>query len=201
MEYARSSERRSSRSRPTGSGRSLTLEGVGTHLAGPDPEHLFDGRHPDLAVADLARASGLRERVDDTRHLLVVAEDLDLDLGDEVDLVLGAPVDLGVPALPPEPLDVGRREPVHAEVLERLLDLVEPVRFDDRDDELHGAPEGVDAPSLARERQARTDSRHSPLVTHRTPSCAARTSSPPPHAWPWASWPPVAWRRSAWCLP
>jgi hypothetical protein len=96
VEYARSSERRSSRSRPTGAGRSLTLEGVGTHLAGPDPEHLFDGRHPDLAVADLAGAGGLRERVDDTGHLLVVAEDLDLDLGDEVDLVLGAPVDLGL---------------------------------------------------------------------------------------------------------
>jgi hypothetical protein len=49
-----------------------------------------------------------------------------------------------VTALSPEPLDVGRGESLHAEVLERLLDLVESVRFDDRDDELHGAPEGVD---------------------------------------------------------
>src|SRR5512132_617937 len=200
MEYARSSERRSWRSRPTGAGRSLTLESVGTHLAGPDPEHLFDGRHPDLAVADLAGAGGLRERVDDAVHLLVVAKHLDLDLRDEVDLVLGAPVDLGVPALPPEPLDVGRGEPVHAQVLQRLLDLVEPMRFDDRDDELHGAPECVDAPSLARERRARADPRHSSLVTHRTPSCAARTSSPPRPASPWASW-SVAWRRFAWRLP
>src|SRR4029453_5241192 len=56
----------------------------------------------------------------------------------------------------------GGGEPVHAEVLERLLHLVEPVGFDDRDDELHGAPEGVERPSLAREPRARVDPAHSP---------------------------------------
>ena len=59
-EYAPSSARSSSSSRATGAGRSLTLEGVGAHLARADPEDLLGRDHPDLAVADLAGASGLR---------------------------------------------------------------------------------------------------------------------------------------------
>src|SRR3990170_251258 len=106
----------SSSSRATGAGRSAMSESVGPHLAGADPDDLVDGYHPDLPVADLARPCGLGDRVDDPLDLGVFAEHLHLHLRHEVDLVLGAAVDLGVAALAPEPLHLGGREAVDAGV-------------------------------------------------------------------------------------
>src|SRR5581483_5427241 len=125
-------------------------ERVGAHLAGPDPDHLLHRSHPDLPVADLAGPGRLGDRVDDAVHPIVVGEHLDLDLRDEVDLVLGPAVDLGVPALTAEPLHVARRESVHADLAERLLDLVKLERLHDRDDELHGSLLRRPSTSLAR---------------------------------------------------
>src|SRR5919201_1094830 len=142
-------------------------EGVGTHFAGADPHDLFDRRHPHLAVADLARARRLGDGVDHTGDLPVVDHDLHLDLRDEVDLVLGPAVDLGMSALPTEPLDLRRGQALHADLAQRLLDLVEPVRLHDGDDELHG-------------------------VSRPRPSCAEPTSSWP-CSWPSTSWPSTSW--------
>jgi hypothetical protein len=44
-----------------------------------------------------------------------------------------------VAALTPEPLDVGGGETGDPDPAQGLLDLVEPVRLDDRDDQFHGA--------------------------------------------------------------
>src|SRR4051794_26905548 len=110
----------SSSSRATAAGRSTALmgssEGVGAALAGADAHQLFHGGDPDLPVADPTRPGGVRDRVDHLGRAVVVAEHLDLYLRDEVDLVLGPPVDLGVAALAPEPLDLRRGEPVDAKV-------------------------------------------------------------------------------------
>src|SRR5437588_6598149 len=113
---------------------------VGTHLPGPDPVHLFDRDDPDLAVPDLAGPGRGEDGVDDGLGLVVFHHDLDLDLGHEIHLVLGAPVDLGVPSLASEPLRLDGREPRHAHLAQGLLDVVQPVRLHHRDDELHGAP-------------------------------------------------------------
>ena len=81
---------------------------------------------------DLPGPRGPDDRVDDRVGLRVLDDDLDPDLGHQVDLVLGAPVDLGVPALTPVAAGLGDGQPVHTERLERGLDLVQLERLDDR---------------------------------------------------------------------
>ena len=68
---------------------------------------------------------------------VLVDDDLDPHLGDQVDLVLGAAVDLGVAALAPVAAGLADGQTGHAHLLEGGLDLVEAVRLDDRGDELH----------------------------------------------------------------
>src|SRR3954454_647010 len=81
-------------------------DGVGPGLPGPDPPDVLDGHDPYLAVADLAGASRFEKLLDHPVDIAVGDEDLDPDLGHEVDGVLGAPVHLRVPALTAETLDV-----------------------------------------------------------------------------------------------
>src|SRR5512146_1311991 len=73
-------------------------------LAGPDTDRLGEIDDEDLAVADLAGARGSRDRLDDAMDLRIVDRDLDPRLRNEVDLVLGTAIDLGVPLLPAVPL-------------------------------------------------------------------------------------------------
>ncbi len=49
-----------------------------------------------------------------------LGEDLDADLGHEVDGVLGAPVDLGVAPLAAESLDLGHGHTLHTEAPQSL---------------------------------------------------------------------------------
>ena len=57
---------------------------------------------------------------------------LDLDLGQEVDHVFGAAIELGVALLAPETLDLGHRHAGDADFRQRLAHLVELERLDDR---------------------------------------------------------------------
>src|SRR6266540_530271 len=68
-------------------------------VAGPDPDDGVDRGHPDLAVADPAGLRGADDRVDDRVDVGVVDDDLDPDLGHQRDVVLRAPVDLGMALL------------------------------------------------------------------------------------------------------
>src|SRR6478735_6423455 len=72
---------------------------LGTLLAGAQPDDLVDGEDPELAVADLAGHRPVPDRLDHVVHQCVVDHHLDAQLGQQVDAVLGAAVDLGVPAL------------------------------------------------------------------------------------------------------
>ena len=94
-------------------------------------------RDPDLAVADLAGGRRLDDHVHHIGGVRVLDDDLDLHLGDEVDRVLRPAVDLGVALLPAEAADLTDRQAVHPEGLQRLLDVLELERLDDRGDELH----------------------------------------------------------------
>ena len=119
-------------------------------LARADPDDLLGLGDPDLAVADLAGPGGLHDGVDHALRSPSAHEHLDLHLGHEVHLVLGAAVDLGVAALAAEPLDVGRGEAVHADVAQGFLHLLDAVRLHDRGDELHGVPpDGVSSLAAA----------------------------------------------------
>jgi hypothetical protein len=71
-------------------------------------DDLLDGGDEDLAVADLAGAGAALTMASMHRSTVVVADhDLDLHLGQEVDDVLGAAVELGVALLAAEALDLG----------------------------------------------------------------------------------------------
>ena len=96
------------------------------------------GRDEDLAVADLAGAGrafdGLDHAVDDR----VVDRGFDLHLGQEVDHVLGAAVQLGVALLAAEALDLGHRDALHADGAQGFAHFVELERLDDGGHHLHG---------------------------------------------------------------
>src|SRR4051794_7299407 len=117
--------------------RCIDLQGVRPPLAGPDPDELVDRRRPDLAVADLPGRGRLHDDVDDISGVVVGNDDVETHLGDEVDGVLRAPVDLGVPLLPAVAVDLGDGQTVHPERLQRRLHVVELERLDDRGHESH----------------------------------------------------------------
>src|SRR5919197_777299 len=75
-------------------------DGVGSHLPRSDPERLLHRDDPDLPVPDLAGSGGGHDELDDLVHAVILGQHLDLYLRYEVDLVLGAAIDLRVPALP-----------------------------------------------------------------------------------------------------
>ena len=75
--------------------------------------------------------------VHDVARVGVVDEDLELHLGDEAHLVLGAAVDLGVAALATVPLDLADRHALDPEGLESGLDVVELEGLEDRGHQPH----------------------------------------------------------------
>ena len=84
---------------------------------------------PVLAASAMASRQGL--------DLVVGDHDVELHLGQEVDDVLRAAVELGVPLLAPETLHLGRRHARDTQLRERLAHIVELERLDDGLDLLH----------------------------------------------------------------
>jgi hypothetical protein len=81
---------------------SILLYGFRSALTGADADRLLDRRHKDLAVADLVGARRLQHCVERSRQQRIVEDDLDFDLGQEVDDVLGAAMELGMALLAAE---------------------------------------------------------------------------------------------------
>src|SRR4029079_7579112 len=103
-----------------------------------------DRADPDLAVADPAGLRGLHDDADDVVRVVVTDHDLDPDLRHQGDVVLRAPVHLGVALLAAVAADLADGHAGHAEGLERLPDVLPLVRLDHRGHELHAL-----APSLS----------------------------------------------------
>src|SRR4030095_2530144 len=101
-------------------------------LSGPDPERFLDREDEDLAVTDLPRLGRLLDGLGHHRGAIVLDQGLELHLGEELDDVFGAPVELGVPLLAPEPLHLGHGHALDPLLRERLFHLVELERLDDR---------------------------------------------------------------------
>src|SRR5205823_5664382 len=93
-------------------------------LASADADHLVDGGHEDLPVPDPPCLGGTLDRLQSLWHHLVGEHHLDLHLGQEIDHVLRAPIQLGVAFLTSEPLDLGDGKPEDAHVRQRLLHFV-----------------------------------------------------------------------------
>src|SRR5690348_6282370 len=110
--------------------------GVAT-LASTNSDRVLDAGHEYLAVAD---ASGLRrgpDRLDRLLDHLILDDQLDLHLGQEVDDVFGAAIKLGVALLPSEALGLQDGDAFQADLVQRVFDLVQLERLDDRFDLLH----------------------------------------------------------------
>src|SRR5207244_614294 len=75
----------------------------------------------------------------------IVDDDLDFDLRQEVDDVFGAAIDFGVTLLPAETLDLADRHAGDADLVQRILHLIELERLDDRLDLFHRHDTVVDS--------------------------------------------------------
>jgi hypothetical protein len=116
---------------------------IAVQLAGADPHNPVQVPDEDLAVADFAGAGGLHDRLYHAIDLVVGDGDFQLDLGQEVDHVLGPAVQLGVALLATEALDLGGGDARHAGLGQRLADIVELERLDHGHDHLHRLSPGV----------------------------------------------------------
>src|SRR5207248_1675395 len=104
-------------------------------------------------------------------------DDVQPHLGDEVDGVLRASVDLGVALLTAVAADLADGQALHTEGLQRLLDVVELERLDHRGDQLHPctappevdrldpAPGGPGSSTVPADAAARWPGENAPLAT------------------------------------
>jgi putative MFS transporter len=106
-------------------------------IARADAQGLFQVEDEDLAVADLAGVGGARQGLADGsqigRH-----GDLQLDLRQQLHLVFGPAIDLGLALLPAIAAHLGDGQARGAGVGDRFKHRVEAARLDDGDDHLHG---------------------------------------------------------------
>ena len=79
-------------------------ERIGVELPGADADDLVEVDDEHLAVADLAGAGGAADRRSAASNISRGDRGLDLELGQEVDDVFGAAVQLGVAFCRPKPL-------------------------------------------------------------------------------------------------
>src|SRR6266404_1105603 len=115
-----------------------TLDGCFAGLAGADAHHLFHRGHEYFAIADLACAGRFDHSLDRPLDKRVADDHFDLHLGQKIDDVLGAAVELGVPFLASESLHFGDGQPGDSDLGKRFSPLVELERLDDCFDLLHG---------------------------------------------------------------
>ena len=114
-------------------------DGAVVALAGADPDRAFEIDDEDLAVADLAGLGALAERLERRLDELVRDGDLEADLLGETHLHARAAIRLDAIELAAVALDAAQREPAHLGAVEGLEHVVDLVRSDDADDELHAA--------------------------------------------------------------
>src|SRR4051794_10626435 len=125
--------------------RAHRCHGAVVDLAGAYPHCAHERDHEDLAVAHLAGAGALAERVDGGFDEVLRDRDLDAHLVGEPHLHGRAAVGLDALELAPVALYAADRDAAHLRAVERLQHVVHLLRPDDSDHELHGA-----APSLPR---------------------------------------------------
>ena len=112
-------------------------DGVGSALTGAYTHGLLDGHDPHLAITDLAGVGGADDGLNDFIHLGVIDEDLQLELGYEVNFVLGSAVHLGVTALASKALGLGDRHTTDVQGLQAFLHVIQLEGLENCDNEFH----------------------------------------------------------------
>src|SRR5215831_19702036 len=111
--------------------------GIASGLAGADADRLLHRRHEDLAIADPAGLGGFLDGFERLGEHLLAEHNLEFHFGQEIDDVFRAAVKLGVTLLTTEPLGFYNCNALEADLLERLLHLVELEGLDDGLNLLH----------------------------------------------------------------
>src|SRR5664280_3287622 len=149
-------------------------------LARADSDDIGQGRDELLAVSEFPRPRRADEGGHDFFREVVRHHHLDFDLGQEVHLVLAAPVGLGMTLLPAEPLDLADGHAHDSDVLEGGLDRLQQMGPHDSFDLLHflsfGIPARSSPPSIAR--------RLSSIRGSASGSTSPSPRSPPTGPWP-----------------
>src|ERR1700674_1305442 len=112
-------------------------ERIGVGFAGADAHSIFDRVDEYFSVADLAGFGGRRDGANYFLNLVRCDRDLDLELRQEVHDIFGTAIDLGMPLLPAEALDLGNSQSVDADAGEGVTHLLQLERLDDGHDYLH----------------------------------------------------------------
>src|SRR5262245_59075200 len=108
--------------------RTLRPDRLAAAFAGANADAILQRQNEDLAVADRARvagAGGVDDGLDGRFDEGVVHRDLQLQLGQQTHLKLGAAVDLGVAALPAAAAHIAHRHQVHVPFVEGRLNSFE----------------------------------------------------------------------------
>src|SRR5210317_1129110 len=113
------------------------LKGLRTVFTGTDSYRLFNVRHKDLAVADASGAGFLLHSLDNGRHLFVINDQVNLDLGEEVNLVFRAAIKFRVPFLATKAAHFTDCHTADAQIRDCRFDIVQFERFDDTLNFLH----------------------------------------------------------------
>jgi nitrogen regulatory protein P-II 2 len=110
---------------------------IRTGLAGAYADDQRQLEYKNLAVADLAGAGGLFDSFDCLVEHLRLDGRFDFDLGQKIDYVLRAAIQLRVAFLPAEPFDFSDGNALHADGRQRLAYFVKFERLDNCRDQFH----------------------------------------------------------------
>src|SRR5215467_1469244 len=103
----------------------------------PDPDRFFYVGDENLPVPYSPCLRSPAYRVNGLLDHVVAEHDFDFHLREKIHHVFGAAIELGVPLLPPKALGLSNRNTLKANLLERLLHLIELERLDDGLDFFH----------------------------------------------------------------
>jgi hypothetical protein len=109
-------------------------------VTGANADHLFECRYENLAIADLSRSRPCGDRLKNLRNQVVGRQNRDLYFWKELNRVLGAPVNLGMPSLASEAPDLTYSDTFHSDAREAALYIVQLARPDNRINALHREP-------------------------------------------------------------
>src|SRR5690554_895260 len=113
------------------------LKCVSAGFAGTDANDLLQRHDKDLAVADFAGIGRLADRFDHLLQHVVINGHFDFDLGQKVDYIFSASVQLGMALLTAKALDLGDSYTLNADIGQGFTNVIQFERLDDRSDEFH----------------------------------------------------------------
>lgn len=109
-------------------------------FAGADADGFCNIEDENLAVPDPSGVGALLQRFDDAGRKMIVAHQLDFDLGHHIGGIFGATINFGLAFLATKAFDLGDGHAGDTQCFERFACFVELKWFNDGDDKLHIVP-------------------------------------------------------------